>query len=49
MEVFFCIMNCVDNWICSSEIEAESLVEFLEGVGFLVQADKMKGKCLKIS
>lgn len=27
----------------------QSLVEFLEGEGFLVQANKMKGKSLKIS
>lgn len=42
-------MNSVDNWICSKEIEARSLVNFLEGVGFLVQANKMEGKSLKIS
>lgn len=43
-EVFFYTMNSVDNWICSKEIEARSVVEFLEGVGFLVQANKMKGE-----
>lgn len=37
-------MNNVDNWICSKDIEARSLVEFLEGVGFLVEANKIKGK-----
>lgn len=42
-------MNSVDSWICSKETEARSLVEFLEGVGFLVQANGMKGKSLKIS
>lgn len=34
--------------MCSREIEARSLGEILEGVGFLVQVNKMKGKSLKI-
>lgn len=42
-------MSSVDNWICSKEIETKSLVEILEGVRFLVQTNKMKGKSLKIS
>lgn len=42
--MFFYTMNNADHWICSKEIEARSLVEFLEGVGFLVEANKMKGK-----
>lgn len=47
MEVFFYTMNSVDNWICSKEIEARSLVEFLDGVGFLAQANKMKANLKK--